>query len=130
MQELYGQVQCIDESLAGTALEHWNEKLVLAAKAIHRDLLCASKFKQYFADAGFEDIVETRFAWPINSWPRRKEDKILGLYHMTNMLDGIHGMSSRAMTKGLGMTTQEVELLLVDVRKDLKTRSIHGYYPM
>jgi len=34
------------------------------------------------------------------------------------------------MTRSLGMSAEEVQLLLVDVRRDAKDKSIHAYYPM
>jgi hypothetical protein len=33
-------------------------------------------------------------------------------------------------TRGLGWTKEELEVFLVEVRKSMKDKSIHGYYPM
>ena len=99
------------------------------AAVMGRDWHCGNSFKQYFLDAGFEDVEETRFVLPCNTWPRGKRDKMLGLYQMTNILDGLSAMSTRVLTQGLGWTVEEIEVLLVDVRKDLRTKSIHGYWP-
>jgi hypothetical protein len=45
-------------------------------------------------------------------------------------MEGLHGISIAVLTRGLGMTAPEVELLLVGARKDLCNRDIHCYAPM
>jgi hypothetical protein len=45
-------------------------------------------------------------------------------------MEGMHAISVAVLTRGLGMTAQEVELLLVGVRKDLCNRNVHCYAPV
>ncbi|TAQ87970.1 hypothetical protein B7494_g3709 [Chlorociboria aeruginascens] len=129
-QEAYFNIQAVDDTLENTALKHWNDIMVQAASLIGRDWHCTAKFKQYFKDAGFEDVVEKKFTWPINSWPRDPKNKLVGMYQMTNVLDGIQGMSMKVLTTALKMSTAEVEVLLMDVRNDMRKRSIHAYWPV
>jgi hypothetical protein len=79
-------------------------------------------------DAGFINVTEERIAIPGNAWPKGREHKTQGLWQMTNFLDGIHAVTMTIFTKGLGMSAEEVELLLVDVRKDIKNLGIHFYF--
>jgi hypothetical protein len=130
MQEVYFKLHSVDESIKGTAFKRWNEMLVAGAEVLGRDWHCTPKYKQCFIDAGFEDVVEIRFPGPIGTWPRDKDDKLTGLYWTANMLDGINGMSNIALRRGLGMSAEDMELLLVDVRRDLKDGKIHSYWPM
>jgi hypothetical protein len=104
--------------------------LVAGAKNLGRDWHCTPKYKQCFIDAGFEDVVETRFPGPIGTWPKDKGEKLIGLYWTANMLDGINAMSNVVLRRGLQVSSEEMELLLVDVRRDLKNRKIHSYWPM
>ena len=46
-----------------------------------------------------------------------------------NVLNGLEAFSLMMFTNVLGFTVEEVQLLLVDVRKDLKNRRIHAYWP-
>lgn len=46
------------------------------------------------------------------------------------MMEGLHGISVAVLTRGLGMTVHEVEVLLVGVRRDLCDRNIHCYAPV
>ncbi|RDW63703.1 hypothetical protein BP6252_11248 [Coleophoma cylindrospora] len=130
MQELNFKLHGVDESFKDTNLEKWGPLCAAGGRVLNKDFYCTIKFKQYFIDAGFEDVVETIFTWPSNTWPKRKEDKMLGLYTMTNVSDGIYGMSARSFTAGLGWTAQELEVFLASARQDLKNRAIHAYWPI
>lgn len=79
------------------------------------------------AEAGFVDIIEKHFYWPCNGWVKGEKEKLLGLWTQQNLLDGIHGMTMRNLTAGLGWSPEQVELFLVDVRKDMKNKKIHSY---
>jgi hypothetical protein len=47
-----------------------------------------------------------------------------------NLMEGLHGISVAVLTRGLGMTPQEVEAMLIGVRRDLCDRNIHCYVPV
>jgi hypothetical protein len=42
----------------------------------------------------------------------------------------LSGLSIAIFTHGLGWSTKELEVFLVEVRKDLKNSKIHSYWPM
>jgi len=81
-------------------------------------------------EAGFVDVIEKKFAWPLGPWAQGERMKILGTLCRENLLVSVHGMSMAVMTKGLGMTSEEVELLLPDVKKDINNIKIHCYAAM
>ncbi|KAI0003510.1 S-adenosyl-L-methionine-dependent methyltransferase [Xylariaceae sp. FL0662B] len=129
-QDYYVKLRSIDGTLDGTALQRWNNMLNHALSLTGRSGLAAVKYKGWFEEAGFENIKEEKFAVPGNTWAKGADQKELGFMQMENILEGIHGMSMTLFTKFLGMSAEEVELMLVDVRKDLRNRDIHFYYPM
>jgi hypothetical protein len=49
---------------------------------------------------------------------------------MENLLQAVQALSLMSFTAGLGWSVVEVETLLALVRKDLKNRDIHAYWPM
>jgi hypothetical protein len=53
-----------------------------------------------------------------------------GIWTEQNICNGLYGLSVALFTRGLGWTAQETEVFLVNVRKDLKDRRIHAYWPM
>lgn len=126
-QDYYFKIQCIDDSLRGTALERWNNLILEAVSRVGKSGIAVGRYKSQMESVGFTDVVERKFALPGNSWAKGQNQKMLGLMQMTNISDGLHGFSIHALTK-MGMTAEEVEELLADVRNDLKNRHIHFYY--
>jgi hypothetical protein len=53
-----------------------------------------------------------------------------GIWTEQNICNGLYGLSVALFTRGLGWTAEETEVFLVNVRKDLKDRRIHAYWPM
>jgi hypothetical protein len=77
-------------------------------------------------EIGFEDVHEEVYMWPINTWPRDKGLKELGLWFREDVL-GVLPATGRLLTKGLGWTAEEVEVLLAGSREDLKSRKVHMF---
>lgn len=127
-QDYYAEIQCVDDTMKGTALERWNKLYVEGGKKLGRDMLAPRRYKGMMEAAGFTNVTEERLVIPGNAWPRGKDQKKLGLWQMTNFLDGIHAVTMTIFTKGLGMAREEVELLLVDVRNDIKNLGVHFYF--
>lgn len=91
------------------------------------------RYKEYLEELGFVDVVERKFPCPIGPWAKGEKNKTLGVWGRANLLQGLGALSMAIMTRGLGMTPAEVELLLVDVRNDINKNgdeSIHVYAPM
>ncbi|KAE9986155.1 hypothetical protein EG328_006418 [Venturia inaequalis] len=130
MQDQGFPPQCQDGTLKrDSALSIWADKIVSALGMFGKEL-ASPKYKQYMLDAGFVDVVEVQYIWPQNTWPKDKKLKELGRWHLANALDGLEGFSMALCTRAHGMTTDEVQLLMMDVRKDMKDKSIHAYWPM
>ena len=53
-----------------------------------------------------------------------------GLWNYENLGNGASGLSLALFTRALGWTPEEVEVFLVDVRKDMKNKNIHGWWPI
>ena len=87
------------------------------------------KFGRKMRKEGFTNISTKMFKLPQNGWPKDKRLKKLGLYNMVNVCEGIHGFSIRLFTQHLGLSVAEVEFRLVDVRKDMRKRTTHAYWP-
>jgi hypothetical protein len=120
----------------------------------------AETVKQVIEDAGYVDVVEVIYKWPMNGWPADKKMKEIGMWSyfevgnghgalisscsriraLKLMLTGLWtyeattsnlgGMSVALFTRALNWSTEELEVLLVDVRKDMKNSKIHSYWPM
>lgn len=56
----------------------WSRLLNEAAAKLGSSLDSSARYKQQLLDAGFTDVVETVYKWPMNPWPTDKRAKELG----------------------------------------------------
>jgi hypothetical protein len=123
-------VKSPDGTLAGSRLEEWDAKIAAGSRALGKDWHRTSKYKSYMEEAGYVDIVETKFAWPVGPWAKDPKLKTLGLWAREDFLSALQGASMAVMTRGLGMSTQEVEVLLAGVRQEVTEKKVHCYAPI
>ncbi|PMD30364.1 S-adenosyl-L-methionine-dependent methyltransferase [Hyaloscypha variabilis F] len=121
---------CFDNSWDGSDLQRWTALTLEGAKRLGMDWNKVGMYREWVEAAGFEDVQEFHGAWPSNTWPRDKHHKLLGAWQNQNFMEGVHAISVAVLTRGLGMTPQEVEVLLIGVRRDLCDRNIHCYNPV
>lgn len=126
-QETIIYFQAIDKSIEGTALQRWNKLLLEGIRKTRRSATEALRCQKWMAKAGFTNINEKKFAVPMNTWAKGKEQKALGAMQMANNLEGVDGITMTVFTRSLGWTPADVEELLVDVKRDMKDRNIHAY---
>lgn len=127
MQDLYAPVLCDDGTMSGTAWQEWNDLFSEACSKIGRDASCAAKYKNWMNEAGFDHVQEHTYIWPVNTWPKDKGLKEMGLLTMINMVDGLEGFTLRLWETALGKSREEIEVFLTQVRKDLQNKKIHSY---
>lgn len=81
-------------------------------------------------EVGFVDVKLHLLKWPSNSWPRDPKHKELGIWNNENFCNGFEAFTMAPFTRAHGWKREEVLVFLIDVRKDLRDRSIHAYWPM
>ncbi|KAI8662855.1 hypothetical protein NCS56_01090100 [Fusarium sp. Ph1] len=86
--------------------------------------------KDVLAATGFVDVVETRRRWPINTWPKDKRLKELGVWSRANLEGGLEAFTMAPLTRAHGWDRERVTLFLVDVRRELNDTGIHAYWPV
>lgn len=80
--------------------------------------------------AGFVEVEAGQFRLPQNTWPQDKVEKTLGYLNSANLCAGIEGWSLRPFIKGLGYSREQLDILLAEVRRDIRNTQIHAYWPM
>ncbi|KAF3803983.1 Secondary metabolism regulator LAE1 [Colletotrichum gloeosporioides] len=78
-------------------------------------------------EAGFVNQVRDKVKVPFGGWPKRPDLRMIGSYCAAVVYDGLYTINHGPLTKGLGWTTEEVEVFLMEIRKDLLNTSIHSY---
>jgi hypothetical protein len=126
-QDMVLPIRSIDNTLNGTALESWIDRTMDAAAKLGRCWKNSGNYVRYFEEAGFVGVVEKHFQWPVNTWPKGFRMKTLGSYWQEDMLRGLEALSMAALTRGAGLTKEQVMELITEVRKDIMNKGIHAY---
>lgn len=102
----------------------------LAALGVNFDAAAGGHLAQMMREAGFVNVTERVFHVPLGTWPRNKVLKTVGLYWRTILTDGLQAIALGPLTRGLGWNSQEVEMLLMEVRRAYSSNSALMYMPM
>ncbi|RSL84998.1 hypothetical protein CEP52_016280 [Fusarium oligoseptatum] len=128
LQEMDGFYASDDGTLSDDhALSRWCTLLGEAAVKLGRSFQPTDQLATIMKQVGFTDVVETHFKWPINRWPKEKKYKELGAWNNQNASQVLESATLAPFTRVLGWSVEEVNLFLVDVRKDLNNPDIHAY---
>ncbi|SPO01214.1 uncharacterized protein DNG_03961 [Cephalotrichum gorgonifer] len=109
-----------------THFRKWNRALSKGLVSINRDPCPGPKLRSYAEKAGFVNIREEIFKIPLGPWAKDPELKQIGMMNLVQMLDGLEAFSLK-MFDMMGYTRAETEVLLANVRKELKGRAFHAY---
>lgn len=65
--------------LDSSALTKWSNLAMEGTRKLGRPVDNAITFKDELEKAGFVNVVETRYKWPLNPWPKSPKFKQLGV---------------------------------------------------
>ncbi|KAF4872332.1 Secondary metabolism regulator LAE1 [Colletotrichum siamense] len=99
-----------------------------ASEILGRPFVDVQGLKDVMVDVGFEDVHVHRFKWPTNPWARHSKYKELGFWCEENFAGNWEGIIMAPFTRGLKWTREETMVFAMEVRKELKDRSIHAYF--
>lgn len=108
-------------------IDLWNEGIAKFGLTGRCD---PTQMKAQMEAVGFTNISSRFVRVPIGTWPRDKQMKKSGLFSVVGLIDGLSGLSQRVFVNGLQWSIEEMEVLLMQVREDLRNRKIHAYWPM
>ncbi len=83
----------------------------------------------HLASYGFINIKHEILKIPIGQWPKNKTLKTVGLYARTGINDGLEAMAIGPLCRGMGWSKEQVDAMLVDVKKYLMDERVHSYLP-
>ena len=58
---------CIDDTMKGTSLERWVDLIMEGTSKMGKDWTRVRKYKEYLENAGFVDVVERKYEWPVGT---------------------------------------------------------------
>ncbi|KAF6827643.1 TAM domain methyltransferase [Colletotrichum musicola] len=92
------------------------------------DIHSGSRFGELLDATGFVNQVHDAKKVPVGPWPRDWKMSKIGEYCRAAHYDALGAVTNVPFTKGLGWTTAEIEVFLVQVRKDLMNTKFHPYH--
>lgn len=113
-----------------SAVLKWATLMLEASVNIGCPLNSAEACKSLLQAAGFEGVVEKEYKWPMNRWPEDKKLREIGMWTLENLGSSLFGLSVALFTRGLGWSVQQLEVFLVDVRKEMQNTKFHAYWPI
>jgi cyclopropane fatty-acyl-phospholipid synthase-like methyltransferase len=131
MQDLNFPARCDDHTAPpDSPLMAWSSYMMQGAARFGIDLESSNQFPQLLASCGFTNIQYETYGWPINRWPRDKRMKEMASWIQQNYLQGLQAFSMAYFTRGLQWKPEELEVFLMEVRKQAKDRNSHIYMPI
>ncbi|OBT96378.2 hypothetical protein VE01_05629 [Pseudogymnoascus verrucosus] len=106
----------------------WWKLVTEAFEKSGRDMDAAVQHKERMEAAGFVNVTVIDFKWPINTWPRNKKLKTIGMWSKENTLDALEALAMAPLTRVLKWTPEEVQMLLQGARQDIENEGIHAYW--
>jgi hypothetical protein len=103
----------------------WLHLLRGAMVKVGLDMTVASSFKSLLEEAGFVDVVETRFEIPWGTWAKERREKVIGFWHIEQLKQGLQGIIMRLFSRVYGWSPERVELFLVALRRELDDKEFH-----
>ncbi len=88
----------------------WAPYTVQATSDNGQPLEMAPHFKRWYEGVGFVDVHEEVFKLPMNTWPRDKDLKHVGMMMEENWMLGLNAFSMAFFTRVLGWNKNEIEV--------------------
>ncbi|KAF7553974.1 hypothetical protein G7046_g6945 [Stylonectria norvegica] len=106
----------------------WVQAFLQACRKLGRDPCPGPKLEQWVQDAGFSNVVHRRFKFPLGPWAKDPHKKDVGMCNLVQTLDGLEAFSLKLFCGILGWSEAEVLVLLANVRREMKSRTMHVQY--
>ncbi|KAL2880568.1 hypothetical protein SGCOL_003939 [Colletotrichum sp. CLE4] len=128
LQEMRWVYGCDDNTMPSTyAPVKMVANIKEALAKLNVKMNAAELYPAHVAAAGFVNLSHEVKKVPVGPWAKDEDLKKIGEYCCAAIYDGLHAITIGPFTRGLGWTAEEVEIFLIQVRKDLLDRSVHSY---
>ncbi|KAK2012135.1 TAM domain methyltransferase [Colletotrichum eremochloae] len=94
---------------------------------VGREFSPGPKLYNWVKEAGYQNITHKRYKIPIGPWPKDPHYKELGMINLMQLLDGLEAFTLKPFCGVLGWTTEEAQVMLSRVRKEVKSGTFHAH---
>jgi hypothetical protein len=110
-------------------LKKWNDLVTEGSARVGRAWSRGFMYKTWMAQAGFQDVVEKRFYWPVGTWAKGEFAKTLGALCRVIVETALEAVSLKLLLM-LGWKSDDVATFLEEVKKDLWNPDTCAYIDM
>lgn len=119
--------RCDDGTLTEEhSLRKWVKVFMEGITKAGREPSPGPKLRALAEKAGFVNIREQVFKVPLGPWAKDPDLKETGMINLTQQVEGLEGFSLKVFDL-MGWSRIETEVLLAQVRNELKGRAFHAY---
>jgi hypothetical protein len=95
----YSVESAADDGTSGSewVLTLWGKTVIEMGEKSSQCFSIWAESKDRLERAGFVDVVETRYKWPMNGWNRDTKPEKLGLWNQFCLFDGVEGYMLRLL---------------------------------
>lgn len=104
----------------------WINALLDAAAKTGREPLVGPKLSAWVSNAGFKDVTERVFTFPIGCWPTEPRLRKVGMLNLFTILEGLEAFSMRLLCDVAGWVESDVYALLRNVHDELLSGVFHA----
>jgi len=108
----------------GCPLDEWTRQIIRGLKKMGVEPEPGPKLEGWLKDAGFINIHHKVLPIPVGVWPKNRQMKEIGALDYHQFLEGLEGISMHVFTNTAGWKPEEVQVFLIDVRKNLSNRRL------
>lgn len=110
-------------------LARWSQNAIRAGTITGKTFEVAENMAGLIREAGFVDVVEKRFRWPVGPWSSDPKLKEIGRWNLLNWEEGMEGWVMAAYTRVLGVSLHATKyaILMLIVCSGRISKSRNGY---
>jgi len=82
----------------------WSRTFIEAGERFGKTFRIADLAKGYLQEAGFANVVETRYELPVGSWNSDPRLRRLGRWNLLHCEEGIEGWAMALLTRVMGVS--------------------------
>ncbi|KAG8167315.1 hypothetical protein KVR01_003004 [Diaporthe batatas] len=130
MVEVYFNAQSNNGTLTdGHGLRRWSQ-LYLQSIQPEKNGRVGLRLEELMRSAGFENVEARMMQLPLCAWPEDAREKEVGAANRENMSHLLSSLAIYPFTERLGMSINEVQVLLAQARRDAQDPSLKAYFPV
>lgn len=129
LQDCCAPWSSLDNTLQATTLWKYHSMTIAAAASLGRDVTQVVKYKAFFEEAGFVDVKEVHYQWPVGPWAKGEKMKRVGSLFQEDAESLVGVLAERLLVKGAGLGKEDADRMVEAVRRDMRDPGVHAYMP-